>query len=195
MVLEAAIGVTFFGEAVGTAAAVAIVVEGGVFVLHHGTAYMNEHYPHLFQVPQGVIAGGKTEYVVNVSDGVTTVQVIDGPVYFIDPITNNTKTVNSNQMLTLPPAGQSGFSEQDLQSDVSAFNSASVNQWWTQTSPNALNSLANFLSVYLPIIIAVVIVAIIIAVAAVVVAKRRGTKLQQPGLPDQKLGRSKRQSV
>jgi hypothetical protein len=182
MVLEAAIGVTFFGEAVGTAAAVAIVVEGGVFVLHHGTAYMNEHYPHLFQVPQGVIAGGKTEYVVNVSDGVTTVQVIDGPVYFIDPVTNNTITIDTNQMLTLPPAGQSGFSEQDLQSDVSAFNPASINQWWTQTTPNAFNDLANFLSVYQPMIIAVVIVAIIIAVAAVVASMRRKTKLQQPGV-------------
>jgi hypothetical protein len=178
IVLEAAIGVTFFGEAVGTAAAVAIVVEGGVFVLHHGTAYMNEHYPHLFQVPQGVIAGGKTEYVVNVSDGVTTVQVIDGPVYFIDPVTNNTITIDTNQMLTLPPAGQSGFSEQDLQSDVSAFNPASINQWWTQTTPNALSGLANFL----PIIMVVVVLAIIIAVIAVVASMRRKTKLQQPGV-------------
>ncbi len=170
--LEATLAVALFGEAVGTAAAVALVVEGGVFLIHYGTACINERNSHLVQVPQGVIAGENTEYVVNVSDGVTTVQVIDGPVYFIDPITNNTITVDSNQMLTLPAAGQSGFSEQDLQSDVSAFNSASINQWWTQATPNALNGLANFLSVYEPIIIAVVVVAIIIAIAAFVVAKR-----------------------
>jgi hypothetical protein len=183
MPLEATLAVALFGELVGTAAAVALVVEGGVFLIHYGTAYINERNSHLVQVPQGVIAGENTKYVVNVSDGVTTVQVIDGPVYFIDPITNNTITVDTNQMLTLPPAGQSGFSEQDLQSDVSAFNSASINQWWTQSTPNALNGLANFLSVYQLIIIAVVVVAIIIAIAAVIVAKRRGTQLQQPGLP------------
>ncbi len=183
MPLEATLAVALFGEAIGTAAAIAIVVEGGVFLIHYGTAYINERNPHLIQVPQGVIAGENTEYVVNVSHGVTTVQVIDGPVYFIDPITNNTITVDTNQMLTLPPAGQSGFSEQNLQSDVSSFNPASTDQWWTQTAPNASNDLANFLSVYQTIIIAVVIVAIIIAVGAVVAAKRRGNKLQQPGLP------------
>ncbi len=187
MVLEAGIDVAFLGASWGTAGAVAIVVEGGVFVLHHGTAYMNEHYPHIFQVPQGDIVGGNTEYVVNVSDEVTTVQVIDGPVYFIDPTTNNTITVDSNQMLTLPPAGQSGFSEQALQSDVSAFNPASTNQWWTQTTPNASSSLANFLSGNQLTIIAVVIVAIIIAIAAVVATKRRGTRLQQPGIQDARM--------
>jgi hypothetical protein len=187
MPLEATLAVALFGEAVGTAAAVALVIEGGVFLIHYGTAYINERNSHLVQVHQGVIAGGNTEYVVNVSDGVTTVQVIDGPVYFIDPITNNTITIDTNQMLTLPSAGQSGFSEQDLQSDVSAFNSASINQWWAQTTPNALTGLANFLSVYQPIIIAVVVVAIIIAIAAVIVAKRRGTQLQQPGLPSTRI--------
>ena len=185
--LEATLAVALFGEAVGTAAAVALVVEGGVFLIHYGTACINERDSHLVQVPQGVIAGENTEYVVNVSDEVTTVQVIDGPVYFIDPITNNTITVDSSQMLTLSAAGQSGFSELDLQSDVSAFNSASISQWWTQTTPNALNGLTNFLSVIEPIIIAVVVVAIIIAIAAFVVAKRRGTKLQQPGLPSTRI--------
>jgi hypothetical protein len=185
--LEATLAVALFGEAVGTAAAVAIVVEGGVFLIHYGTAYINERNPHLIQVPQGVIAGENTEYVVNVHHGVTTVQVIDGPVYFIDPITNNTITVDTNQMLTLPPAGQSGFSEQNLQSDVSSFNPASTNQWWTQTTANASSDLASFLSVYQTIIIAVVIVAMIIAIGAVVAAKRRGTKLQQPGLPSTRI--------
>ncbi|MGD0071631.1 MAG: hypothetical protein ABSB71_08745 [Candidatus Bathyarchaeia archaeon] len=85
-------------------------------------------------------------------------------------------------MLTLPSGGQSGFSEQDLQSDVSSFNSASVNQWWTQTQtiPNASNGLANF--PFQSIILVVVVLAIIIAITAVVVATRRKTKLQQPGL-------------
>jgi len=187
IVLEVPFAAYFFGEAFGTAVAVSLIVEGGVFLIHQGTAYIHESNSHLIQVPQGELAGENTEYVVNVSDGVTTVQVIDGPVYFIDPVTNNNITVDTNHMLTLPPAGQSGFSEQDLQSDVSAFNSASINQWWTQTTPNALNGLANFLSVYEPIIIAVVIVAIIIAIAAFVVAKRRGTKLQQPGLPSTRI--------
>ena len=183
MALEAAIAVAFFSEPVGEALAVSIVVEGGVFVLNQGIAYMNENNPHLIQIPQGLLAGENTQYVVNVTDATTTVQVIDGPVYFIDPATNNTITVDSNQMLTLPQAGQSGFSEQQLQSDVSSINSVSISQWWTQTSTNTLNGLTNSISSFVPIIIVVVAVAMIIAILAAAAKKRRGTKLQQPGLP------------
>jgi hypothetical protein len=190
MPLDALLAVALFISPVGEAAAVDIVVEGGVFLLHYGTAYFSESNPHLVQVPQGAIVGEKTEYVVNVSDGVTTVQVIDGPVYFIDPITNNTITVDSNQMLTLPPAGQNGYSQQDLQSDVSSFNTASVNQWWAAATPNTLNGTTKFLSTYLPIIFIVFVAAFIIAVIAGVVKKakkRIGSKLQQPGLPSTRI--------
>ncbi|MGA3059384.1 MAG: hypothetical protein ABSD92_03340 [Candidatus Bathyarchaeia archaeon] len=186
MPLEATLAVALFGEAIGTAAAVTLVVEGGVFLIHYGSAYINERNSHLVQVPQGVIAGENTKYVVNVSNGMTTVQVVDGPVYFVDPVTNNTITVDSNQMLTLSQGGQSGFSEQDLQSDLSAFNPASVNQWWTQTTANASNGFASFLSNYQSMTVAIIAVAIIMAIAATVVAKRKGTKLRQPGLPSTK---------
>jgi hypothetical protein len=187
MVLDAGIAVTFFSAGIGEALAVAVVVEGGVFLIHQGTAYINEHNSHIILVPPGIIAGENTEYVVSVSDSATTVQVIDGPVYFIDPITNNTITVDTNQMLTLPTAGQSGFSEQDLQSDVSSFDSASINQWWTQTTPNVLNNTLNVVSSYLPIVIAVGIVLIIIAITASAVKRRKGNKLQQPGLPSTRI--------
>jgi hypothetical protein len=89
-------------------------------------------------------------------------------------------------MLTLSQGGQSGFSEQDLQSDLSAFNPASVNQWWTQTTANASNGFASFLSNYQSMTVAIIAVAIIMAIAATVVAKRKGTKLRQPGLPSTK---------
>jgi len=181
--LDIAIAVLVFSHPLGEAAAVALFVEGGAFLIPNGVAYVKETVSHFLAVPQGGLAGDNTEYTVNVfSNGTTLVQVIDGPVIFMDPVTNNTVTVNTNQMLTLPPSGPSGFSEQDLQSDKSAFNSASMNQWWTQTTPNALNGIANFLSNEEPIILAVVVLAIIIAVAAVVASMRRKTKLQQPGV-------------
>ena len=146
MIISVLIGVPLavaLFEPLTEAIAVELVVEGGVFLIHYGTAYFSETNPHLVQVPQGSIIGKDTQYIVNVTDTSTTLQVIDGPVYFIDPVTNNTITVETNQMLTLP-AEQSGFSEQNLQSDVSAYNYASANQWWTQTSPNTLSGIANF---------------------------------------------------
>ena len=118
MPLEATLAVTLFGEAVGTAAAVAIVVEGGVFLIHYGQAYIQETRSHVMGIPQGLLAGQNTKYIVDVSDTSTSVHVIDGPVVFIDPVTNNTISISANQVLTLP-SRQGGFSEQDLQSDVS----------------------------------------------------------------------------
>ena len=127
--LEIAIAVLVFSEPLGQAAAVSLFVEGGAFLIPNGVAYIKETVSHLVAVPQGALAGENTEYVVNVSsDGTTTVQVINGPVIFMDPATNNTVTVNTNQMLTLPPVQQSGFTEQNLQSDISTFNPASTNQ-------------------------------------------------------------------
>ena len=175
-----------FGEAAGTAAAVTIVVEGGVFLIHYGQAYIQETRSHVVRVSQGLLAGQNTKYVVDVSDSSTTVQVIEGPVVFIDPVTNNTVTVDSGQMLTLP-TGQTGFSQQSLQSDVSDFNSATINQWWTQPTPNVLGGFANVL----PIIIVIITVAAVVVIAAVAVSKRKGNRLQQPGVASQKPGRSK----
>ena len=179
--LEAALAVALFGEAAGTAAAVTIVVEGGVFLIHYGQAYIQETRSHVVGVSQGLLAGQNTKYVVDVSDSSTTVQVIEGPVVFIDPVTNNTVTVDSGQMLTLP-TGQTGFSQQSLQSDVSDFNSATINQWWTQPTPNVLGGFANVL----PIIIVIITVAAVVAIAAVAVSKRKGNRLQQPGVASRK---------
>jgi hypothetical protein len=172
--LDFLIAVLVFSHPLGEAAAVALFVEGGAFLIPNGVAYVKETVSHLIAVPQGALAGENTEYAVNVfSNGTTLVQVIDGPVIFMDPLTNNTVTVNTNQALTLPPAQASGFTEADLQSYVSTLNSASVNQWWNQGTTSAF-SLANLTSQ--PVIIAIIAVAIIIAVAAIgssVMRKRR----------------------
>jgi hypothetical protein len=171
MPLEAVLAATLFGETWGTAVAVALVVEGGVYMLHHGSAYIQESVSHLVDIAQGTLAGLGTEYVVNVlSNGTATVQVISGRVAFIDPITNNTITIGADQMLTLPPAQQNGFTSSELQNDISSFNSASVNQWWTQTAQSSSNSLLDD-----PVIVFVIIVAIAlgIAIPAEMISKRR----------------------
>ena len=91
-------------------------------------------------------------------------------VVFIDPVTSNTITVQSNQVLTLPPAQQNGFSNDELQSYVSSLNMNSVDQWWSSaTSPS------NNLFILVAIVLAIVAVA---AVAAVLVLK--GRKKGQP---------------
>ncbi|MGD0451412.1 MAG: zinc-ribbon domain-containing protein [Candidatus Bathyarchaeia archaeon] len=171
MPLEATIAVVFFSETIGTAAAVAVVVEGGVYLLHHGSVYVDESVSHLVDIAQGVLAGLGTEYVVNVSsDGTATVQVISGSVAFIDPITNNTITVGTDQLLTLPPKQQSGFTTQELQNDVSTFNPDSVNQWWAQAAQLSSSSLLDQ-----PLIVMVLVIAITLLIAApiVTISKRR----------------------
>lgn len=171
MPVEATLAVWLFSEPIGTAADVAIVVEGGVYMLHHGSAYIQESVSHLVDIAQGALAGLGTEYVVNVlSNGTTTVQVISGRVAFIDPITNNTITIGTDQMLTLPPAQKNGFTSSDLQNDVSSFNSASLNQWWTQTAQSSSNNLLDQ-----PIIAFAIITAIAlgIAVPATAISKSR----------------------
>ncbi len=181
MPIDVTIAVAVFSEAILPAAAVALVVEGGAFLIPNGIAYVKETVSHLIVVPQGALAGENTEYTVNVSNSETVVQVIDGPVVFIDPITNNTITVQTNQVLTLPAGQQGGFSKQALQNDVSTFNPSSVNQWWTQTtSTSPLTGIMNE-----PIILAVLIAVIAIAIAATVstVAKRRKREIIQPKMP------------
>ena len=134
--------------------------------------------PELVQVSQGFLQGEDTEYTINADlNGATTVQVIAGPVVFLDPITNNTITIQTNQMLTLPAAQPNGFSNLDLQNDVSTSNSASTSQWWTQGTANTSSSDA-FMGV--PLILLFAALAIIIAVVAVlsVVMSRRKVRSQ-----------------
>ena len=172
--LDVALAVLVFSEPLGQAAAIGLFIEGGAFLIPNGVAYVKETVSHLIAVPQGALAGENTEYTVNVfSNGTTTVQVINGPVYFMDPITNSTVVVNTNQVLTLPPAQQNGFSTQELQSDVSALNSASVNQWWTQGSAStfSLNGLTS--QTVIIAIVAVVIIIVAVAVFASVMRKKR----------------------
>jgi hypothetical protein len=178
MPIDATIAVAVFGEAIGPAAAVALVIEGGAFLIPNGVAYIKETESHLVVAPQGALAGENTEYTVNVSGSETVVQVIDGPVVFIDPITNNTVTVNTNQVLTLPAGQQNGFSSQDLQSDISSYNPASVIQWWTQATTTT-SPLSGILDEPIIPVIIIVVVVLVIGAGVFMVAKRRKRELIQ----------------
>jgi hypothetical protein len=211
--IEIGVGILILGETLPVALTGAAVVEG-TLLLGTGIAYIHEQLSpqegtcdvRPVQVPQGLVMGAGTEYVVTVSNGSTTIQVIDGSVLFVDQYTNSSITIVANQMLTLPSGVQTGFSVQDLQSDVSAFDASSINQWWTQTTPTAtpttptatpiitatpttktLNGITNFLSQ--PIFLAVIILVIIIVIAAVLVVARRKTHLRQPSVSNQKSGK------
>ncbi|MGA2386548.1 MAG: hypothetical protein ABSG33_08445 [Candidatus Bathyarchaeia archaeon] len=173
--LDIALAVLVFSHPLGQAAAVGLFVEGGAFLIPNGVAYIKETVSHLIAVPQGALAGENTEYTVNVSsDGTTAVQVIAGPVIFMDPISNNTITVNTNQVLTLPSAQQNGFTANELQSYVSSLTPSSVNQWWTQASASTF-SLNDLMSQN--VIIAIVAVVVIVALAAVVATVVRKRKV------------------
>ena len=78
--------------------------------------------------------GDGADYVVTISNESTTIQVMDGSVIFVDQYTNNTITVQANQMLMLPSGVPTGFSNLDLQSHISAYDSSSINQWWIPTA-------------------------------------------------------------
>ena len=159
-----------------------VVVHGGVILLHYGQFYVKENgWPQLVQVAQGYIQGKNTEYTITVSNDTTVIQVIDGPVVFLDAVTHDYITVNTNQVLTLPAGQQNGFSQQELQSDVSAFNQTSVDQWWTQATANT--SPLSFLTDQ-PEILAVLIFVIVIGITVPVVAvsKRRKKEFAQPGV-------------
>lgn len=153
-----------------------VAVHGGIILVHYGQFYIRENgWPQLIQVPQGFIQGLNTEYSITVTNTTTVIQVIDGPLVFLDPITNNSVTLITGQKLTLPVAQQNGFTQQTLLSDVTAFSPASTNQWWTQaagsTSPLGFltddpEMLAGFIA-----IIAIVITALVITVAK---HKKRG---------------------
>ena len=190
----------------------AVVVEGTI-LLGTGIAYLQEQLSpqagtydvRPVVVPQGLVMGEGTQYVVQVSNGSTIVQVISGSVIFVDKYTNSSITVASNQMLTLPSGVQNGFTAQQLQTMVFAFDASSINQWWKQITPtatptteptvipivatpvptkDAASGLINSLTS--PIFFAVIILIIIIAaIAAVLATKRRKTQLKQPSVSAQ----------
>ena len=206
--IEIGVGMLILGETLPIALTGAAVVEG-TLLLGTGIAYVHEQLSpqegtcdvRPVQVPQGLVMGAGTDYVVTVSNGSTTIQVMDGSVIFVDQYTNSAITVQANQVLTLPSGVQAGFSQQDLQSDVSAFDSSSINQWWLQTTAatptatsmtiitatpttNPVNGVSNFLSS--PIFLAVIILVVIIVIAALLAATRRKKHSKQPGVPSQK---------
>ena len=132
------------GETLPIALTGAVVVEG-TLLLGTGIAYVHEQISpqdgtcdvRPVQVPQGLVMGAGTDYVVTVSNDSTTIQVMDGSVIFVDQYTNNNITITANQMLTLPSGVQTGFSQLDLQSHVSAYDASSINQWWNLPTPTA----------------------------------------------------------
>jgi hypothetical protein len=203
--IEIGVGMLLLGETLPIALTGAAVVEG-TMLLGTGIAYIHEQLSpqagtldvRPVQVPQGMVMGSGTDYVVAVSNGSTTIQVMAGSVIFVDKYTNNTITVGANQMLTLPSGITTGFITQDLQAKISAFDVSSINQWWiitpiaTQMTPtntpaaptntavptNALiNGSTNFLSD--PMILAFILV-IIIVVVAVMAALLKGRHSTQP---------------
>jgi hypothetical protein len=207
--IEIGVGMLILGETLPIALTGAAVVEG-TLLLGTGIAYIHEQLSpqegtydvRPVQVPQGLVMGEETDYIVEVSNGSTTIQVIDGSVIFVDQYTNNSITISANQMLALPPGVPTGFSEQDLQVSLSAFDASSINQWWIPTTliatptiatatplipstpTNALSGIMSFLTS--TIFLAVIILLIIIAIAAVLVATRRKAHLRQPDESNQK---------
>jgi hypothetical protein len=119
---------------------------------------------------------------------------MEGSVLFVDQYTNASITIPAGQMLSLPSGVATGFSQLDLNSKISAFDSSSINQWWTQitpvTSPTQTTTVtatpivagptkaaATFLSdpMILAAILLIVIIAIV-AVLAVILNKRKISK-------------------
>jgi hypothetical protein len=135
--IEVGVAVLLLGETLPAAIVAGLVVEG-VLLLPTGIAYIHESLSpnsgdcdvRPVMVRQGLVIGSGTDYVVTVNDSGTTIQVMEGSVIFVDRYTNDAITVITGQKLTLPTGVQTGFSQQELLSDVSAFNPSSVNQWW-----------------------------------------------------------------
>lgn len=202
--IEIGVGMLIMGETLPLALTGAAVVEGSL-LLGTGIAYVHEQLSpqegtcdvRPVQVPQGLVMGAGTDYVITVSNGSTTIQVIDGSVIFVDQYTNSSITIEANQVLTLPSGVQTGFSVQDLQFDVSGFDASSINQWWIVATPtatpttiitatpttNSPNGIMSFL--FQPIFLAVIILVIILVIATLLVASRRKKHLKQPGITRQ----------
>ena len=185
--IEIGIGLLIIGETLPVALTGAAIVEGSM-LLGTGIAYVHEQLSpqegtcnvRPIQVPQGLVMGSGTDYVVTVdSAGSTTIQVIDGSVIFVDQYTNSSITVAANQMLTLPAGVQAGFSVQDLQADVSAFDASSINQWWVETAATPTPTIATATPTPTmvsegdngilsnPMILAAIIVAVIVVIVVV----------------------------
>lgn len=200
--IEIGVGMLILGETLPIALTGAAVVEG-TLLLGTGIAYVHEQLSpqegtcdvRPIQVPQGMVMGDGTDYVVTVSSGSTIIQVIDGSVIFVDQYTNSSITLIANQMLSLPSGVSAGFSVQDLQSDVSTFDASALNQWWNQPTTtstpaiiatatpttNPVNGATSFLSS--PVFFAAIILVIIIVVVAFLSATRRKKHSRLPIQP------------
>jgi hypothetical protein len=200
--IEISVGMLVLGETLPIALTGAAVVEG-TLLLGSGIAYVHEQLSpqegtfdvRPVQVPQGLIMGAGGDYVVTVSNVSTTVQVMDGSVIFVDQYTNSSISVRANQMLTLPAGVQTGFSQPELQTYVSTYDTSSINQWWTQITPTATpiiminttpttnpeNGPSNFLTQ--PMYVAAIIVIVIIVIAALLASASRKKQANQPGEP------------
>ncbi len=201
---EVAVGLVFMATTGAPITLTGALVVEGTILLGTGIAYIHEQLSpqegtydvRPVQVPQGLVMGEGTDYVVQVSNGWTTIQVISGSVIFIDQYSNNSINIAANQMLMLPPSqALVGFSLQNLQSYKSTFDSTSINEWWIQITPtatpagptdatlvatpttNAVYGFTNFLSSTLFLIFILLILVTIIA--AVLVTKRRKTQSRQ----------------
>ena len=206
--IEIGIGMLILGETLPVALTGAAVVEG-TLLLGTGIAYVHEQLSpqegtcdvRPVQVPQGLLMGSGTDYVVTVSNESTTIQVMDGSVIFVDQYTNNSISIGANQVLTLPSGVQAGFSQQDLQAKVSVFDASSINQWWLQSSPtatppaivtasptaNPVNGTTNF--PIQPMFLAAIILVIILIIVAVLFAARRKKHSHQPKGLNRKMGK------
>jgi hypothetical protein len=185
--IEVGIAVLLLGETLPAALAAGIVVEG-VLLLPTGIAYIQERLSSQsgtydvrpVEVPQGLAMGDGTNYVVTVNDSATTIQVLSGSVIFVDRYTNNSVTIEPNQMLTLPSGQLNGFSEQDLQSDLSSFNTASINEWWAPTTTSS-SSLTDIVLGFF--VIAIIIAVVGIAAAVAVRGRNRRKRAEALTLP------------
>jgi hypothetical protein len=206
--LEIAVGMLVLGETLPAALAGAAVVEG-TMLLGTGSAYIHEQLcpqegtldVRPVQVPQGMVMGSGTDYVVTVTDASTTIQVIDGSVIFVDQHTKSNITINANQELTLLRGVTAGFSTENLQANVSSFDASTINQWWvisaptatpmaptdTPTAPtqttaptNTLTSGSNFLSNPMILALTVIITIIVIVVVITLVKRTSRTNKKKP---------------
>ncbi len=186
----------------------ALVVEG-TLLLGSGIAYIHEQMSpqagtydvRPVQVPQGLVMGAGTDYVVTVSNGSTTIQVITGSVIFVDQYTNNTVTIVANQMLSLPAGVLAGFSQQDLQAKVSAIDASTIRPWWTEITPVATatptitatpivsTTTATETTSFLlaPMILAAIILVIIVVVVLVLVVVLNRKKVSKQKAPSQNI--------
>jgi hypothetical protein len=178
----------------------AIVVDGLIFVGEGGLGHFDffsdsqNGVGHVepVVVPQGfIVSASDPEFTVSVSNQTTILQVLSGAVAFLDPVTNNTVTIGQGQMLTLP--NQQGFTQQELNSDTSSFDSSSINQWWAQATasptasatatPSGSNDFMGIpLDTLLPFVpvVAIVFVAVV-AVSANAARKRKARDKLQSG--------------